>query len=61
MACLLIWIYTLIGDRKEHLPFQLSAGEQQRVAIIRALANGYPIILADEPTAIFALIPSRKK
>lgn len=40
-----------LGDRREHLPFQLSAGEQQRIAISRALANNPEIILADEPTA----------
>ncbi len=38
-------------DRREHLPFQLSAGEQQRVSIVRALANDPPLIIADEPTA----------
>ena len=40
-----------LEERAEHLPFQLSAGEQQRIAIARALANDHPVIFADEPTA----------
>lgn len=39
-----------LGERMDHVPEQLSGGEQQRVAIARALANKPGIIFADEPT-----------
>jgi putative ABC transport system ATP-binding protein len=39
-----------LGERLQHLPSQLSGGEQQRVALARALINHPKLILADEPT-----------
>jgi len=52
--------YLGVAERAENLPGMLSSGEQQRMAVARALANRPSLILADEPTAALDSVRGRQ-
>lgn len=52
--------YLGVGRRANNLPYMLSGGEQQRVAVARALANNPRLVLADEPTASLDSVRGRQ-